>query len=110
MAVFNSERSMPPRKTQRPAAGIQLIVRNTEEVLGDLREHRVGLGLVEGHQRSPGIRLEQFMPDEIVPVCATRIPDSKLRRAIESVRSVADLEPLPLICAEPDAEATFGAT
>jgi DNA-binding transcriptional LysR family regulator len=86
-----------------PAAGIQLIVRNTEEVLGDLREHRVGLGLVEGHQRCPGIRLEQFMPDEIVPVCATRIPDSKLRRAIESVRSVADLEPLPLIWREPGA-------
>jgi DNA-binding transcriptional LysR family regulator len=86
-----------------PAAGIQLIVRNTEEVLGDLREHRVGLGLVEGHQRCPGIRLEQFMPDEIVPVCATRIPDAKLRRAIESVRSVADLEPLPLIWREPGA-------
>jgi hypothetical protein len=27
---------------------------NTEQVLDHLREHRVGLGLVEGHQHSPG--------------------------------------------------------
>jgi DNA-binding transcriptional LysR family regulator len=67
-----------------PAAGIQLIVRNTEEVLDYLREQRVGLGLVEGHQRSPGVRLEEYMPDEIVPVCATRIPDSKLRPRLKA--------------------------
>jgi DNA-binding transcriptional LysR family regulator len=77
-----------------PAAGLQLIVRNTEEVLDHLRENRVGLGLVEGHQRSPGVRLEQFMPDEIVPVFAARISDPKLRRAIERVKCARDLEAL----------------
>jgi DNA-binding transcriptional LysR family regulator len=60
----------------------------------------VGLGLVEGHQRSPGVRLEQFMPDEIVPVCAPQIPDPKLRRAIEGLKAVPDLEALPLIWRE----------
>jgi len=47
-------------------------------------------------QMQPRVHLEQFMPDEIVPVCAPRIPDPKLRRAIERVKSVRDLEALPL--------------
>jgi DNA-binding transcriptional LysR family regulator len=86
-----------------PSAGLRLIVGNTEEVLEQVREHRVGFGLVEGHERSAGVRLEQFMPDEIVPVCAAQISDLKFRRAIERVRSVRDLETLPLIWREPGA-------
>src|SRR6267378_2337058 len=86
-----------------PSVGLRLIVGNTEEVLEQVREHRVGLGLVEGHERSPGVRLEQFMPDEIVPVCAAQISDLRFRRAIERVRSVRDLETLPLIWREPGA-------
>jgi hypothetical protein len=74
---------------------------NTEQVLDHLREHRVGLGLVEGHQHSPGVRLEEFIPDEIVAACAPRISDPKLRRAIEGVNSARDLETLPLIWREP---------
>jgi hypothetical protein len=35
------------------------------------------------------------------PVCATRIPDPRLRRAIEGLNSVRDLEALPLIWREP---------
>jgi DNA-binding transcriptional LysR family regulator len=83
-----------------PAAALHLIAGNTEEVLDHFRQQRVGLGLVEGHQRSPGVRLEQFMPDEIVPVCAPQIPDPKLRRAIEGLMSVHDLQSLPLIWRE----------
>ncbi len=86
-----------------PTAGLQLMVGNTEEVLDHLREHRVGLGLVEGHDRSPGVRLEQFIPDEIVPVSAAQISDPTLRRAIASIKSVHDLEALPLIWREPGA-------
>ena len=76
---------------------------NTEQVLEHLREHRVGIGLVEGRQHSPGVRMEEFLPDEIVPVCATRIPDPRLRRAIEGIQSARDLEALPLIWREPGA-------
>jgi DNA-binding transcriptional LysR family regulator len=86
-----------------PAAGLRLKVGNTEGVLEDVRENRVDLGLVEGHERGAGVRLEQFMPDEIVPVCATRISDLKFRRALERVRSVRDLQTLPLIWREPGA-------
>ncbi len=42
-----------------PAAALSLIMGNTEQVLDHLREHRVGLGLVEGYQHSPGVRLEE---------------------------------------------------
>jgi DNA-binding transcriptional LysR family regulator len=83
-----------------PTTAIRLIVGNTEEVLDHLRQQHVGLALVEGHQRSPGVRLEPFMPDEIVPVCASRIPDPKLRRAIEGLKSAQDLEAIPVIWRE----------
>ena len=83
-----------------PATALQLIVGNTETILDHLRQQRISLGLVEGHQRSPGLRLEPFIPDEIVPVCAARIPDTKLRRAIEGIKSVQALEGLPVIWRE----------
>jgi DNA-binding transcriptional LysR family regulator len=83
-----------------PATAIRLIVGNTEQVLEHLRQRHVGLALVEGHQHSPGVRLEPFMPDEIVPVCASRIPDPKLRRAIEGLKSARDLETIPVIWRE----------
>jgi len=83
-----------------PAVALQLIVGNTEQVLDHLRRQHVGLGLVEGHERSPGVRLEPFMPDEIVPVCAPRIPDPRFRRAIEGLKSIQDLEALPVIWRE----------
>jgi DNA-binding transcriptional LysR family regulator len=45
------------------------------------------------------------MQDEIIPVCAARIPDAKLRRKIEAVKSARDLEGLPLIWRESGAGA-----
>ena len=44
--------------------------------------------------------LEEFIPDEIVAVCAPRIRDPKFRRAIENLKSARDLEHLPLIWRE----------
>lgn len=83
-----------------PTTALKLVVGNTDTVLDQLREHRLGLGLVEGLTRSPGLRLEPFIRDQIIPVCASRIPDTKLRRAIEAVKSPKDLEGLPLIWRE----------
>jgi DNA-binding transcriptional LysR family regulator len=88
-----------------PTTGLKLVVGNTDTVLDQLREHRIGLGLVEGLTRSPGLRLEPFIRDEIIPVCAARIPDVKLRRAIEAVKSASDLGGLPLIWRETGAGA-----
>jgi DNA-binding transcriptional LysR family regulator len=56
-----------------PAAALHLLVGNTEEVLDHLRQIARRARTGRGHQRSPGVHLEQFMPDEIVPVCAPRI-------------------------------------
>jgi DNA-binding transcriptional LysR family regulator len=83
-----------------PDVGLQLVVGNAKEVLEHVREQRVGLGLLGGHERSPGVRLEPFMPDEIIPVCGAQIPDPKLRRAIANVKSARDLEHLPIIWRE----------
>ncbi|MEA3163961.1 MAG: hypothetical protein QOE88_1779 [Verrucomicrobiota bacterium] len=87
-------------RRQHPAVGLHLIVGNAEDVLEQVREQNVALGLLGGHERSPGVRLEQFMPDEIVAVCASRIRDPKLRRAVENLKSAQDLEHLPLIWRE----------
>jgi DNA-binding transcriptional LysR family regulator len=83
-----------------PAVGLHLIVGNAGEVLEQVREQQVALGLLAGSERSPGVRLEQFMPDEVVPVCAPRIRDAKFRRALENLKSPRDLEHLPLIWRE----------
>jgi len=83
-----------------PTSALKLVVGNTEAILNQLREHRVGLGLVEGLTRSPGLRLEPFIRDELILVCAARIPDTKLRRTIETAKSVGDLERLPFIWRE----------
>jgi DNA-binding transcriptional LysR family regulator len=83
-----------------PEVGLHLIVGNAKDVLELVREQHVGLGLLGGHERSPGVRFEQFMPDEIVAVCAPRIRDPKLRHAIGNLKSAQDLEHLPLIWRE----------
>jgi DNA-binding transcriptional LysR family regulator len=83
-----------------PAVGLNLIVGNAKDVLEQVREQHVELGLLAGRQRSPGVHLEQFMPDEIIAVCAPQIRDAKLRKAIENLNSPKDLEHLPLIWRE----------
>jgi DNA-binding transcriptional LysR family regulator len=83
-----------------PAVGLHLIVGNANDVLELVREQHVALGLLAGYDRSPGVRFEEFMPDEIVAVCSPRIRDAKLRRALENLKSPRDLEHLPLIWRE----------
>jgi DNA-binding transcriptional LysR family regulator len=87
-------------RRHHPEVGLNLVVGNAKDVLELVREQHVGLGLLGGHERSPGVRFEQFMPDEIVAVCAPRIRDPKFRRAIANLKSARDLEDLPLIWRE----------
>jgi DNA-binding transcriptional LysR family regulator len=75
---------------------VRLEIGNTEQVLGWLAEGRVPLGLVEGHARASGIRLERYLEDELVPVVASQGPPELLRlRTLEALRSV------PLVWREP---------
>lgn len=71
---------------------LRVRVGNTEEVVEDVREGRVPLGLVEGHARASGVRLEPFVDDEIVPVVGRDAPFT-LRRA-------RDLDSVPFLWRE----------
>jgi DNA-binding transcriptional LysR family regulator len=75
--------------------GVELRVRlgNTEQVVEDVKSARAPLGLVEGHARAAGIRLEPFVDDEIIAIVG--------RDAPFRVRGVRDLEAVPILWREP---------
>jgi DNA-binding transcriptional LysR family regulator len=78
-------------RTHRPSS-IAMEVGNTEEVLGWIRDGRISLGLVEGLTRAPGVSLEPYLQDELVPVRCARAPE-----ALAAVRKASDLAGVPLI-------------
>ncbi len=71
---------------------LRVLVDNTEGVVEAVRAGRVPLGLVEGHTRAPGVRLEPYVDDELVPIVGRGAPFT-LRRA-------RDLEGVPLLWRE----------
>jgi DNA-binding transcriptional LysR family regulator len=73
-----------------------LEVDNTEEVLLWVREGRTPLALVEGLTRAPGLFLEPYLRDELVPVRAARAPEHLM-----AVHTAGDLAGVPLIWREP---------
>jgi DNA-binding transcriptional LysR family regulator len=75
---------------------LRLDVGNTDEVLAWVRAGRVQLGLIEGPAGAPGLSLQPYLSDELVPVRAVGGP-----RSLASVRTVADLENVPIIWREP---------
>jgi DNA-binding transcriptional LysR family regulator len=81
---------------RHPGLGVRLEVGNTEQVLGQVRENRVPLGLVEGHARAGGMHLERFVGEELVAVVAAEAP-----AAFQRVRRPQDLANVPIIWREP---------
>lgn len=82
-----------------PDVGLRLRVGNTEEVVEHVRAGRAPLGLVEGHRRAAGIRLEPFVDDEIVAIVGgggARVGDAPFR-----LRRASDLAEVPLLWREP---------
>jgi len=75
-----------------PSALFRLEVGNTEAVLASVSSGRVPLGLVEGHARAAGVRLEPFVDDELVPVVGA---GARFR-----MKSVSDLATVPLLWRE----------
>jgi len=61
-----------------------------------VRSGRLPLGMVEGLASAPGLSLQRFLRDELVPVRAARAP-----RAIAAVRTAADLAEVPILWREP---------
>ncbi|MEO6954339.1 MAG: LysR substrate-binding domain-containing protein [Polyangia bacterium] len=79
-------------RAQHPTVPLDVHVENTEHVVEEVRSGRVPLGLVEGHARASGVRLEPFIDDEIVPVMG--------REATFTVKQARDLEHVPLLWRE----------
>jgi DNA-binding transcriptional LysR family regulator len=87
---------LPPLLAQFRAAhrgvALRVHVGNSEQVVDEVREGRIPLGLVEGHARASGVRLEPFVDDEIVPIVG--------RDAPFRVRRASDLDAVPLLWRE----------
>ncbi len=50
---------------------LRLVVGNTSEMIESVRSGSLPLALVEGPPRAPGVRLERFVDDELLPVVST---------------------------------------
>lgn len=72
--------------------GFRVRIANTDRIVAEVREGKVPLGIVEGHARASGVRLEPLMDDEIVAVIA--------RDAPFALRRVDDLANLPILWRE----------
>ena len=83
-----------------PRVEIELRVDNTEVVLESVRESFYPFGLVEGSPRAAGLRLEEFVADEVVLVAGTNPTFRKYQQLVASVAKAQDLYHLPLIWRE----------
>jgi DNA-binding transcriptional LysR family regulator len=75
---------------------VRVEVGNTEEVLERVRGGATPLGIVEGHARAAGVRLEPFLQDELVVVVASDAPSE-----LSGLRRARDLHRVPVIWREP---------
>jgi molybdate transport repressor ModE-like protein len=83
-----------------PRVEIELLVDNTEVVLESVREGVYPFGLAEGNPHAAGLRLEQFVEDEVVLVAGTNPAFRKYQQLADSVTTAKDLCQLPLIWRE----------
>ena len=88
---------LPPLLARFRARHQQVALRiesgNTDEAVAAVRSGRFPLGVVEGHARASGLRLEPWLDDEIVPVAGARAPFAP--------RTIAELAALPILWREP---------
>lgn len=80
-------------RARYPWVPIDMRIGNTKEVCDAVRSGEVPLGLVEGHSRAPGVHLEPWLDDEIVPMVGAESPWRP--------RSPQELEDVPLLWREP---------
>lgn len=79
-----------------PGIRISMFVGNTEQVSQGVSDLRFMLGFVEGPVHMPGLQMEPFSKDEIVPVVSSNHPLNRKKR----LRN-ADLSGQPLLMREP---------
>ncbi len=78
-----------------PAVRFRVEVANTAQVTQWVAEGRVPLGIVEGLARPARVRLERYLPDELVPVAAEHA------RELHGITRVADLLGASVLLREP---------
>lgn len=78
-----------------PQVRLSLTSGNTREIIAELQEHHIDLGLVEGVFRLPNLKYTNFLEDELVAVTRTK---SKL--AVREEISLEELLELPLVLRE----------
>jgi molybdate transport repressor ModE-like protein len=83
-----------------PTIQVEMRVDNTQVVLESVREGLYPFGLVEGSHSAAGLRLEQFVEDEVVLVAGTNPTFRSYQRQAASVATAQDLSKLPLIWRE----------
>jgi molybdate transport repressor ModE-like protein len=83
-----------------PAVNVELRVDNTETVLESVREGAYPFGFVEGNPRAAGLRLEQFVEDELILVAGTNPTFRNYQRLVASLKSAKDLYQVPMIWRE----------
>ncbi len=85
---------------EKGLSGMELKVGNTNEVLAAVRSGRVALGAVEGLKRAPGVRLEPFLDDELLPVYSPDKLPPETRKALQEATTVEAFAQLPLLWRE----------
>lgn len=78
-----------------PGIKVQLLTGNTEDILHALQSNRIAVAIVEGMDRNPLFHYENFLKDEIIPVCSTQ---GKFAKA--GILSVHKLKDYPLVMRE----------
>lgn len=79
-----------------PGTSVRMEVGNTSQVLEAVKEGRVPLGLVEGHGRAAGVRLEAFLADELLATVS-----GQATPPLASVHRLSDLDKIPIVWREP---------
>src|ERR1700751_1489621 len=83
-----------------PDVSIELRVDNTAVVLEAVRESSYPFGLVEGNPRAAGLRLENFVDDELVLIAGTNKSYARYRLLAAAIAAPDDLYQIPLIWRE----------
>lgn len=86
---------LPGFKNKFPGVAISLHTGNTEFVEGALLDHKIDIGIIEGHSRKAKLKYQRFLGDEIVLCTRTKNPE-----ATKPSISLSELSRLPLIVRE----------
>lgn len=74
---------------------LSLVNRNTENVLKALLDHEIDLGIVEGQHKMSMVHSQNFLIDEVVPVCSVHSYLAKKGKL-----SISDLSQVPIALRE----------